>query len=256
MGTGPAPSTRPGTSRWPSCAPRTSAAPSRATRCRSPYKLPTLPSRGSGLRPRASASSAIRSTRACAGRRSAWTPTATRCRCTTATRRRRKALPRRERAEWQPAGGHGLVSALSEPATWALLEYRVPAAWLPSTRPARSTSQTPITSTRWRAENTAMRCNRDDKGNLRGDWLGAGPPLARWRDGADVDELEPERLDALEHAEEGGLIDDLAVEHGPGRRRPRRQAVERGDQRGAEPAADRDLVVGGLHGATACAPPV
>ena len=49
------------------------------------------------LEPRACASSAIRLTPACAGRRSAWTLTATRFRCTTATRRRTNAPPHRDR---------------------------------------------------------------------------------------------------------------------------------------------------------------
>lgn len=50
--------------------------------------------RGSSLRPRAFVSSATRSIPACAGRRSAWTQTATRCRCIIATRP--KTAPRVE----------------------------------------------------------------------------------------------------------------------------------------------------------------
>ena len=54
------------------------------------------------------------------------------------------------------------AAALSEPAASAL-EYFVPAAWLAKPRPTRSTSQTPMTSARCRAEKTAMRLSRDDK---------------------------------------------------------------------------------------------
>src|SRR5438034_10950354 len=66
--------------------------------------------------------------------------------------------------------------------------------------------------------------------------------------GTDVDELEPERLDALEHAEQGGLIRDLAAQDGPGRGRMGSEPVERGGQCVTQPAANGDLVVGGLHG--------
>jgi hypothetical protein len=45
-----------------------------------------------------------------------------------------------------------------------------------------------------------------------------GPPGIGWlaggRDAADVDELEAERLDALEHSVERGLVGDLAAEDG------------------------------------------
>src|ERR1041385_4378878 len=60
------------------------------------------------------------------------------------------------------------AAALSEPATWALELYFVPAAWLAKPTPTSMTSQTPITSARWRAEKTATLRSRDDT---------VGPPL-------------------------------------------------------------------------------
>jgi hypothetical protein len=55
-----------------------------------------------------------------------------------------------------------LAASLSEPATCALLEYVVPSAWVVTPRPTRRATQTPMTSARWRAENSAMRFRRDD----------------------------------------------------------------------------------------------
>src|ERR1043166_5833290 len=60
------------------------------------------------------------------------------------------------------------AAALSEPATWALELYFVPAPWLAKPTPTSMTSQTPITSARWRAEKTATLRSRDDT---------VGPPL-------------------------------------------------------------------------------
>jgi hypothetical protein len=73
---------------------------------------------------------------------------------------------------------------------------------------------------------------------------------------AHVEQLEPEGLDPVEHAEERRLIGDLAAKHGLGGRRRPRQAVERGQERLAQAAANRDLVLGWLHGAAASVPPV
>ena len=39
-------------------------------------------------------------------------------------------------------------------------------------------------------------------------------PLLGGRGAVDLEELEAERLDALEHAEEGGPVDDVSVDHG------------------------------------------
>jgi hypothetical protein len=99
------------------CAPQTSAGHSRATRCRSLCRSTTWPSRESGLRQRACASSATRLTPASAGRRSAWILTATRCRCTIATRRRTNAPPRRSQPRQQGLPGlHTFVSERNDAA--------------------------------------------------------------------------------------------------------------------------------------------
>jgi hypothetical protein len=57
-----------------------------------------------------------------------------------------------------------VAASLSEPATWALELYLVPAVWAAKPSPTSRTSQTPMTSARRRAENTATRCKRDDTG--------------------------------------------------------------------------------------------
>src|SRR5919106_4774080 len=67
-------------------------------------------------------------------------------------------------------------------------------------------------------------------------------------DPTDLDELEPERLDALEHAMQRGLVGDLAREHCLGRRGRRGQVVEGGRERLAQPAANADLITGAVHG--------
>ena len=56
-----------------------------------------------------------------------------------------------------------------------------------------------------------MRRSRDDTGRTSGGgWEAAA---SGGRGAADLEQLEAERLDALEHAEEGGLVGDLAADH-------------------------------------------
>jgi hypothetical protein len=62
-----------------------------------------------------------------------------------------------------------LAAWLSEPATSALELYFVPAAWPAKPRPTSRTSQTLMTSARWRAEKTAMRLSAEDMG--RTSWV-------------------------------------------------------------------------------------
>ena len=57
-----------------------------------------------------------------------------------------------------------VAAALSEPETVIELVYLVPTDELAKTRPTSTTSQAPMTSALRRAENTAMRCSRDDTG--------------------------------------------------------------------------------------------
>src|SRR4029079_1365651 len=84
--------------------------------------------------------------------------------------------------------------------------------------------------------------------------LGCGPLPGG--DAANLEELEPERLDALERAVQGGLVGDVAQDPRVGGRTDRGHAVEGGDERVAQAASDRDLVGGGLHGTAECRSPV
>src|SRR6478736_1741964 len=142
-----------------------------------------------------------------------------------------------------------LAAALSEPATTTLLEYLVPAVRLAKPRPTSRTSQTPMTRARWRAQKTATRLSRDDTEGPPGEsWGRCGAALVLGHGAADVDELEPEGLDAPEDAVQRGLIGELADQDGVPRVAAGREAVDGGDQGVAHPAADRDLVGGRLHG--------
>ena len=66
-------------------------------------------------------------------------------------------------------------------------------------------------------------------------------------DASYVEELESERLDQLEDAVQGGLVDDLAAEERLRRRDGDGHALEGLDERRTDPAADGDFVVRWFH---------
>jgi hypothetical protein len=66
--------------------------------------------------------------------------------------------------------------------------------------------------------------------------------LAAWRQAADFDQFEAERLDLGEHAVECGLVGEHTGQDGPVAPRPDLEGGERGADRLAQVAADTDPV--------------
>src|SRR5215467_2467546 len=101
-----------------------------------------------------------------------------------------------------------------------------------------------MTRARCRAEKTARRFrNVDMVVPFDGGWSAEGV------DASDVEQLEAERLDQLEYAVQGGLVDDLAPEEGLRRRDGRGHPLEGVGQGRPDPAADGDFIGGWLHAA-------
>src|SRR5690349_8166125 len=100
-----------------------------------------------------------------------------------------------------------------------------------------------MTRARCRAEKTARRFRNVDMMvpfDANG-WSGGG------FDAPDVEQLEAERLDALEHPVQGGLIDDAAPEERLGGCDGRIHALEGVEEGGTHAATDGDDVVGWFH---------
>src|SRR2546423_1879612 len=72
--------------------------------------------------------------------------------------------------------------------------------------------------------------------------------LRVFEDGPNLDELEPQRLDPLEDPVQGRLVLDPATQDGLGGLDVCRERIERGVQRGTQPASDANFVSGGGHG--------
>src|SRR5262249_36709506 len=105
----------------------------------------------------------------------------------------------------------------------------------------RTTSQVPMTRARCRAEKTARRFRNVDMMVPFDGCSGGG------FDAPDVEQLEAERLDALEHAVQGGLVDDAAPEERLGGGDGRIHALEGFEEGGTHAATDGDDVVGWFH---------